>query len=132
MSEEELREEVEYLKSRVQDLEAMMEGETPSVTRSMDLSTFIQDFDPTTHTERAAAIAYYLEAYEDQDEFMVSDISEGYEQARISPPANMSDVVGSCEDQGWVMRKGKDGQSTIRQLTKAGIEMVEEEVDNGA
>jgi len=132
MSEEGLRAEIEDLKSRVQSLETKVEDEGPSVTRSMDLSTFIQDFDPDTHTERAAAIAYYLEAYEDKAEFVASDISECYEQARISPPANMSDVLGSCEDQGWVMRKGKDGQSTVRQLTKAGIDMIQEEVENGA
>lgn len=132
MSGDGLRQEVEELKGRVAALESKIEEDPGTITRSMDLSTFVQEFDPRNHPERATAIAYYLEAYEGEDTFTVKDIRDGYERCRFNPPANMSDVVGSTEDKGWVMRKGKNGQTTIRQLTKSGIEMVQEEVDNGS
>jgi hypothetical protein len=132
MGDSELRQEVENLKERVEALESKIENEPGSVSRSMDLSTFVQDFDPSNHPERATAIAYFLEAYEDQVTFTVKDIRSGYEQCRFKPPANMSDALASCESKGWMMRKGKDGQTTVRQLTKSGIDMVEEVVENGS
>lgn len=124
--------ELEELKERVAQLEAKFEEEPDSISRSMDLSTFVQEFGPDTHPERATAIAYYLEAHEDQDTFTVKDIRNGYEKCRFKPPANMSDVLGSCEDHGWVMRKDKDGKTNVRQLTKSGIEMVEEVMEHGS
>ncbi|APX95723.1 hypothetical protein [Natronorubrum daqingense] len=130
MAGKEIKQELEGLKERVAVLESKMEGEQQTISRSMDLSTFVQEFGPSNHSERATAIAYYLEAYKDQETFTVKDIRTGYEQCRFSPPANMSDALASCEDKGWVMRKGKDGQTTIRQLTKSGIEKVEEVLDN--
>ena len=132
MVESELREEIEELKERVAALEEKMEDNPGSVSRSMDMSTFVQRFDPDTHPERATAIAYYLEAHEGQDRFTVKDIRDGYERCRFRPPANFSDVLSGCEENGWVMRKGKDGQTTVRQLTKSGIDMVEEVIDDGA
>lgn len=132
MSESDLRRELNELKERVGELEEKI-GDTPdTIDRSMDLSTFVQEFDPSSHPERAVAIAYYLEAYEDQDTFTVKDIRNGYEQCRFNPPANLSDALSSCEAKGWVMRKGKEGQTTVRQLTKSGIEEVEEVIEDGS
>lgn len=132
MEDETIREEIEELKERVSQLETKFEEEPNSISRSMDLSTFVQEFDPDTHPERATAIAYYFEAYEEQDTFTVKDIRDGYEKCRFKPPANMSDVLNGSEDHGWVMRKDKDGQTNVRQLTKSGIKMVEGVMENGA
>ncbi len=132
MSTEQLRQEIEELKERVEALEEMAEDGSPTISRSMDLSTFVQEFDPSSHPERIAAIAYYREAYDGEDTFTTSDISESYELARFQKPANLSDSIASAEDRGWIHRKGKDGRKTMRQLTNKGVEMVEEVMEDGA
>lgn len=126
MSESGIQQELEELKERVSALEAKIEEDPDIVSKSMDISTFVHEFDPSTHVERATAIAYYLETYEGQEEFTKSDIEESYERCRMNLPSNMSDVLANCEKKGWVMRAGKDGQANIRKLTKNGLEMVKE------
>jgi len=123
---EEIRQEIEELKNRVEALEEMAEEDSSGISRSMDLSTFIQEFDPNGHTERIAAIAYYREAHEGEDTFTTTDIREAYNRARFQKPANLSDAIANAENNGWVYRKENDGQEVVRQLTNAGIEMVEE------
>lgn len=130
MTESEIKQELEDLKSRVSALEAKLEKNPDIASRTMDISTFVQKFNPNTHPERATAIAYYLEHYEDQENFIKSDIEESYKQCRMKLPANMSDVLAGCEEKGWVMREGKDGQTNIRKLTMNGIEMVKEVMDD--
>jgi hypothetical protein len=132
MSEKELRQEIEDLKKRVAALEEMAETDSSTISRSVDLSTFIQKFDPSSHPERIAAIAYYREVHEDEDTFTTEDIRQDYERARFQKPSNLSDSIAGAENKGWVHRKGKDGNMTVRQLTHAGIQMVEEVIDNGS
>jgi uncharacterized coiled-coil DUF342 family protein len=132
MSSEQLRQELEELKERVEALEEKVEDGSTTISRSMDLSTFIQEFGPNSHPERIAAIAYYREAYEREETFTTSDIREGYERARFQRPSNLSDSIAGAENKGWVHRKGKDGQATVRQLTNKGVEMVEEVMNDGA
>lgn len=130
MSESELQQEIKDLKERVSALETKIQEDPDVVSKSMDLSTFVQEFDPNTHNERAIAIAYYLENYESQDKFTRNDIEKSYKRCRINLPANMSDVLASCEKKGWIMREGKDGNVNIRKLTMNGLKMVEEVMDD--
>mgnify|MGYP006304814815 FL=1 len=126
MSENELRQEVKDLKERVSKLEAKLEDQPDIASKAIDISTFVQEFDPSTHAERAAAIAYYLENFEEQEQFTREDIEESYKRCRMNLQSNMSDVLASCEKKGWVMREGKDGNTNIRKLTMNGLNMVEE------
>ncbi|WP_276259902.1 hypothetical protein [Haloglomus litoreum] len=132
MSESELQDEIENLKKRVAALEAKLEENPGAANEATDMQSFIREFDPSTHKERAAGIAYYLEEYENQDRFTTGDIEEGYRTCRMNLPANMSDVLNACEENGWVMRDGKEGQSTVRKLTMDGLDMVEEVMADGA
>lgn len=132
MSESELHEEVEELKERVSRIETLLEENPDAVAEATDIQSFVRKFDPGNHKERAMAIAYYLEEYEGQDQFVTSDIEEGYQRCRMSPPQNMSDILGGCEDQGLVMRDGTEGQATVRKLTMPGLDMVEGVMDDGA
>lgn len=132
MNDTELRQEVEELKERVETLEEMVEDSSTTISRSMDLSTFVQEFDPGSHPERIAAIAYYREAYKEKETFTTSDIRGCYERAQFSKPSNLSDSIAGAENKGWVHRKGKDGQTTVRQLTSKGVDMVEEVMNDGS
>jgi hypothetical protein len=132
MSESELHEEVEELKDRVSRIEAVLEENPEAAAEATDIQSFIQKFDPSNHKERAVAIAYYLEEYEGQEQFLTSDIEEGCLRCRENPPKNMSDVLAGCEDRDWVMRVRTEGQTTVRKLTASGLDMVEEVMDDGA
>jgi hypothetical protein len=132
MSESELHEEIEELKERVSRIETELEENPTAAAGITDIQSFIRSFNPSNHMERAMGVAYFLEKYEGQDQFITSDIKESYQRCRMSPPKNMSDILGKCENQGWVMRDGTEGQATIRKLTMSGLDMVEEVMDDGA
>lgn len=125
-----LQEEVDDLKERVSRLEALLEDDPGVADDVVDIQTFIQNLDPSTHAERAAGIAYFLEEHEGKDSFNTSDIEEGYRRIRMSLPANMSDVLNSGEENEWIMREGQEGQTTVRKLTIDGINMVEEALED--
>jgi hypothetical protein len=125
-----LRAEVEDLKDRVSSLEAKLEENPTAATEATNLEAFVDRFDPSTHKERAVSIGYFLEHYEGQNFFTTPDIEDGYRTCRMKLPANMSDVLNNAEDVGWIMRDGSGGQTTNRKLTKDGIKMVEEVIDD--
>lgn len=132
MTESDLRNELEDLKERVARIEAMLEENPDAASDATDLQSFVREFGPSTHSERAVAIAYYLEHYEGQENFTTPDIEEGYRACRMSLPANMSDVLNKAEKQGWVMRDGQEGQKQVRKLTIDGLDMVEEVMGDGS
>lgn len=116
---------IEELESRVSELEDLIhDGQAGDDVTGM--REFVNDVDPDTHTERALAIAYYLDQYQGQENFTSKDIEEGYRTCRVQKPANMSDVLAGLEDQGWAMEDGKDGQTRLRRLTDDGLAEIEE------
>lgn len=123
---EELREQLNELEDRVERLESLVEEEPSRLEDTRDMRTFVRDFDPDTHTERALAIGYYLEEYEGVEAFSTGDIEDGYRRCRLNTPANMSDVLGSCVEREWMHDYGKDGQVRLRRLTNEGLEHVME------
>lgn len=134
MSEDEIQQlwdEIEDLNKRISSLEAKLDEQPEVVEDVLDIRSFVAEIDPGTHAERALAIGFYLEEYESQSEFTSGDIVEGYGDARLQEPANMSDVLGDCEDKGWMRRTGKSGQAQLRQLTQQGFEAVEEVLVDG-
>jgi len=122
---------IEELESRVSELEKLIhDGQAGDGITGM--REFVNDVDPGAHTERALAIAYYLDQYQGQENFTSTDIEEGYRTCRVQKPANMSDVLAGLEEQGWVMDDGEDGQARLRRLTTTGLAKIEEVTDNGA
>lgn len=130
---ENLEERVTELESRIDELEQLIHdgGATDDVT---GMREFVQQIDPGPHTERALAIAYYLEQYQGQENFSSHDIEEGYRTCRVQKPANMSDTVGVLEEKGWAMDDGKqdDGQTRLRRLTGDGLDEIEGVLEDGA
>lgn len=122
---------VEELESRVSELEQLIhDGKAGGKITGM--REFVKEFAPSTHTERALAIAYYLEQKQGQDNFTSKDIEQGYRTCREQKPANMSDVLAGLEDNSWAMDDGKDGQTRLRRLTAKGLSVIEEVVDDGS
>lgn len=126
MTDIDVEQEIAELKDRVSRIESLLEGEPERADEVQTLADFIEEKNPSSHKERATVIGYYLEEFEGQDTFTVTDIEDGYRRARTSLPANMSDVLGDAEDEDWVMRVGDSGQTKVRQLTGDGISHVED------
>ena len=123
--------EVDDLRERVEHLEALIEEDPESVGAAPDVSSFVADADPSSHPERALLLAYYLEQYEGQETFTTGDIEDGYSEARMQTPANLSDTLAGCRRKGWLLEAGEDEetQAKLRRLTRGGIEAAEEMID---
>lgn len=128
---EELQTQVSQLEKRVSELENRL-NETTEPQVVQEIREFVESYDPSSHTERSLAIAYYLESYRDKERFTVGDIEDGYRECRVKPASNMSDVLGRMEERDWLLRDGKEGQTQLWRLTAIALETVEQEVDNGS
>jgi hypothetical protein len=127
--EDTLNQRVTELEDRVNDIESLIhDGQTNEVT---GMREFVLQTDPETHTDRALAIGYFLDRFQNQEHFTRSDIEDGYRTCRFQKPANMSDVLGSLRDQELTMNDGERGQSQLHRLTGKGIDTVEEMMENG-
>ncbi|MFC6719172.1 hypothetical protein ACFQGT_02650 [Natrialbaceae archaeon GCM10025810] len=128
---EELQTQITQLEERVIELEQRLNGdEEPEATEG--IREFVESFNPSSHTERALSVAYYLESYRGKETFDVADIEEGYRECRVKPASNMSDVLGRMEGRDWLLRDGTDGQTQLWRLTATALKTVEEEINNGA
>ena len=127
---EQLRDELAQVEERVTELENRL-GDTGTPEAVEGLREFVETHGPSSHTERSLSIAYFLEAYRDKEQFTVNDIEEGYRECRVQVADNMSDVLGRMEDQDWLLRDGKEGQTQLWRLSAPGQGKIEEEVSNG-
>lgn len=129
--EDQLEARIDDLEARVGDLEQLVhDGAAGDDVTGM--REFVDQTDPDSHPERALAIAYYLDQYQGYENFTRTDIEDGYRTCRTQKPANLSDTLAALEDKGWAMDDGKDGKSRLRRLTGDGLDVIEEEIDNGA
>lgn len=123
--------EIDDLRDRVEQLEGLIEDDPERVDDAPTLSTFVTEAEPSAHPERALLVAYYLEEYGGQEEFTTSDIEDGYVDARMKTPVNLSDTLGTCDNKGWLLETGTEegGQARLRRLTNDGVQAAEELID---
>jgi len=128
---EELRTQMNQLEERVNELERRLDGDVEPEANE-GIREFVESLNPSSHTERALGVAYYLETYRDKETFTVSDIEDGYRECRVKPASNMSDVLGRMAERDWLLRDGKEGQTQLWRLTATALETFEQEANNGA
>lgn len=125
---EELQQEVSNLRQRVQRLEERLQTHGPPVDAS-ELRSFVEGTHPSSHTERALAIGYYLDFYMGEDAFTVNDIDDGYTECRLQTPSNTSDVLGRAEGNGWLLRTGSEGRTTLWRVSADGQDLIERKLE---
>lgn len=125
MSEYDLAEKVEELEERIEKLEEIAETEGISSDEGT-IEDFVSRCNPSTHTETAVCVAYYLENNEGRQSFTSSDIKDGVKRSRNSLPSNMSDTLNNTESRGWLMIENTEDGQKHRMLTTDGKEFVEE------
>ena len=127
MNEDEgLQSKVEELEERVTQLESRLDGaETVEVDEG--ISEFVESVNPSSHKERALAIGHYYETYRGYENFTNSDIEEGYRDSRIARPANIRDILSKLNRKdGYLIKAGKDGNTTQYRLSKKGQDWIKE------
>lgn len=98
--------------------------ETKDVTSVYE---FIKQKKLETHTDKVVGMAYYLYKYKNVDPFNVKDIEKMYEEARISLPQNLSDIIAKlAKNKGYFIEttEKKDGLKAWK-ISASGIEYIE-------
>lgn len=126
MSEERLQELEEQLDQHEQRIQELEEEVDDSVSLDMELSMpeFVNnECGASTHQERVISIAYYLKAYEDQDNFTKDELEDGYQRCGESG-TNFSARAGEAVKEGF-LKVEDSGRPRHWSLTKTGAEEVE-------
>ena len=67
--------------------------------------------DPKEHTDLIIAFSYWLFHMENMESYNVDDIRRCYDEARITPPKNPTDIMNKMQGKGWLKFVGeKDGK----------------------
>lgn len=121
----EVEQRVTELENRVAELESQVESDGFEI-ESSGLEELIDQFNPSTHVERATVIGYHLERHLDKDEFTIEDIRTHYAEAKFLDPANFSDVLANAEGKGLMRRSGKTDDYQLWELSRDGLKLIEE------
>lgn len=118
-----LEEQLEQHEERIKELE---EAVNDSVSLDMELSMpeFVNnECSTSTHQQRVISIAYYLKAYEDQDNFTKNDLENAYQRCGESS-TNFSARAAEAVKEGF-LKVEDNGRPRHWSLTKTGAEEVE-------
>jgi hypothetical protein len=117
------------LETRVRAIEKRFEDEgmvSPARGKKQSAREFLLTKKISTETQKALALAYYLEHVEGLESFNVPDLEKAFRAAREKLPANMNDVVNKNIARGFLMgaNEKKDSKKTWY-LTSTGERVVE-------
>lgn len=99
----------------------------PEITRETSLFEFIKQKKLESHGDRVVGMAYYLYKYKGVDPFNVKDIEKMYDEARLSLPKNLSDIIAKqAKNKGYFIEcsEKKDGLKAWK-ISASGIEYIE-------
>lgn len=119
---------LEALEARLSALEASVtRNDTPVNERVIvgspkktSVREFLNEKNPSTGNDRVVAFAYYLEHYEDIDDFTIEQLRNLFRLAKIVAPKNLNDAVNQNVTKGFVMETGVAKGSRTWTLTNTG------------
>ncbi|MGB3906792.1 MAG: hypothetical protein WBB22_17945 [Anaerolineae bacterium] len=111
---------------RISDLEAVLQKKPHVRSKPLSIKEFILQKKPRNDVQKALAIGFYLEQYEDYSSFNVTDLADGFRAAKERVPDNVGDKVQKNIRNGHMMvAKEKKDNLTAWTLTNSGEEYVE-------
>jgi hypothetical protein len=125
--ESELIKEIENIKKRIDKLESIFQGDSPS---SLKKRASVREFLLTTKAEdkvqTTLLIGYFLEKNESMGSFTVKELERSFIQAKESVPTNTNDMINKNISKGFIMEteEKKDGKKAWC-LTNTGEKFVE-------
>ena len=129
METEEIQEMLSNHEARIKKIESMIaqKAQTGSkVEKKISIGEFLAEKKPSDDVQRTAVFAYFLDKYEEQENFNSGDILNCFVKSRSKKPANVNDKINHCIKNGWVSehtQKKNDKKSFY--LTQAGTIAVE-------
>lgn len=123
---------IDELEQRIDELEQAVFEEERDIRgqKKMSLAEFLKECDASDYTEKAVAIGYFLEKYDEVDTYTTADIQDSWRRAKMQQPGNLHDVVRRASSNGHLMDSGENDGATEWTLTQSGIDYVEEELLN--
>lgn len=121
----------EPLKSVIFDIIELFElmskvKETIKDADEMSPFEFVRQKKLESHSEKVVGLAYYLFRYRNMDSFTVKDIEKIYEEARLVPPKNFSDLISKAGKKGYFIEtKEKIDGLKVWKISAEGIEFIE-------
>lgn len=110
------------------DLSKRTSSTDSEISKTTSLVSFLKQKGlDKSHAERVIGMAYYLDKYKGIDPFNVKDIEKTYEEARIKPPKNLTDIVSKQAKRRELLieaKEKKDGLKSWR-ISANGIDYVE-------
>jgi hypothetical protein len=129
---DEVDQKLQDLETRVKALEKRFDdgGVVSSVRgKKQSAKEFLLTKKTTTETQKALALAYYLEHVEGLESFNVPDLERVFRTAREKLPANMNDVANKNIARGFLMEaKEKKDSKKAWYLTSTGERFVENDM----
>jgi len=122
-----IKETLEKHEARISRLEKFFPETKPKMPKKkISIKEFILQKKPKNDIQKALAIGYYLEKYEDSTSFNAKDLEKGFRDAREKVPANVPDKIQKNIAKGHMMEaeKEKDGLKAYV-LTSSGEKFVE-------
>jgi hypothetical protein len=128
-----LRRQLSELQLRVETLESYHKSSQPVQQRDLSIGEFIAEFNPKVSlNDKTLLVGYFKEINEKISPLTKSVIEAGFDEARESPPRNVSDSINNNLDKKFfvIVKNQKDEKSSERtfRITRAGIKRVEEEI----
>lgn len=109
----------EWVETKFEELKKQSPPKAPSSTPSDSLTTSPTSGDttlpaslvefikakgnPSEHTDRVALFAYWLLKKENMSSYNITDIQNCYDEARITKPVNISDIMNKVQATGLIM-----------------------------
>ena len=128
MSEEidEINKTLQEHEKRIIKLEKLLLAKPEAPKKRLSIKEFILQKHPTNDLEKALAIGYYLEKYENLASFNAKDVEKGFRASREVVPTNVADKIQKNIAKSYMMEEEeeRDGLKAYA-LTNSGERIVE-------
>lgn len=122
---EAIKKHLENHEKRISKLEAQPELKDKLTAKKLSIREFLISKKPKTDVDKTLVIGYYLETYQNSLSFNISDVENGFRQAKETVPKNINDTINKNIRKGFIMgaEDKKDGkQSWV--LTNLGLQYI--------
>ena len=123
----------EFISLSRQPGSAKITPESPGVSRELRPPTqgkrlspaqFFRKTSPQTNVDRTLIAGYYLEKYENFDNFTAAELKTTVKSAKLPPPQNVNDMINSNIRKGFMMSAGDKDARRAFVLTSDGEDAV--------
>ena len=116
---------------RLSKLESLIQTKPETTKKKTSIKEFLLSKKPSSDVEKALAIGYYLEKYENFSSFTAKDLEEGFRDAKEPIPPNIWDKIQLNVKKGHMMEK-KEKKANLKSwnLTNSGEKHVENDFES--